>query len=98
MGTLAKRLGQLAIRSFESESSNIIQKGQANKHGLAKMLDTTLKTSHDMRIFGLGTAASMAASAPALRAYSPALRAPPTSLAAETPWARCLAKPTSARA
>lgn len=60
MGTLAKRLGQLAQRSLQSESSNIIKNVQANKHGLSKMLDATLKNSHDMRVFGLGTAASMA--------------------------------------
>ena len=60
MGTLAKRLGQLAARSVESESSNIIKNVSANKHGLSKMLDSTLKESHDMRVFGLGTASSMA--------------------------------------
>lgn len=60
MGTLAKRIGQLAARSVESESSNIIKNISANKSGLSKMLDTTLRTSHDMKVFGLGTAASMA--------------------------------------
>lgn len=60
MGTLAKRLGQLTARSLESESSNIIKTGLANKTGLSKSLDTTLRTSHDMKVFGLGTAASMA--------------------------------------
>ena len=59
MGTLAKRLQQIAARSFESESSNIIKNVAANKHGLSKLLDSTLRTSHDMRVFGLGTAASM---------------------------------------
>ena len=61
MGTLGKRLGQLAARSFESESSNIIKTIAANKKpgSLSKALDTTLRTSHDMKIFGLGTAASM---------------------------------------
>ena len=60
MGTLSKRLGQLAARSFESESSNIIKTASANKRGLSKLLDSTLRTSHDMKVFGLGTAASMA--------------------------------------
>ena len=60
MGTLSKRIGQLAARSLESESSNIIKTGLANKRGLSKRLDSTLKTSHDMKVFGLGTAASMA--------------------------------------
>ena len=60
MGTLAKRIGQLAARSVESESSNIIKTISANKSGLSKALDTTLRTSHDMKVFGLGTAASMA--------------------------------------
>lgn len=59
MGTLAKRLQQIASRSLESESSNIIKTVAANKHGLSKALDTTLRTSHDMKVFGLGTAASM---------------------------------------
>ena len=60
MGTLAKRLQQLASRSMETESSNIIKNVAANKRGLSKALDTTLRTSHDMKVFGLGTAASMA--------------------------------------
>ena len=59
MGTLAKRLQQIASRSLESESSNIIKTVSSNKRGLSKALDTTLRTSHDMRVFGLGTAASM---------------------------------------
>lgn len=60
MGTLAKRLGQLAARSLESESSNILKSGAANKRGLSAQLDATLRASHDMKVFGLGTAASMA--------------------------------------
>ena len=60
MGTFAKRLGQLAARSLESESSNILTHGSANKTGLSFLLDATLRKSHDMRVFGLGTAASMA--------------------------------------
>ena len=60
MGTLAKRLQQIASRSLETESSNILKGGSANKRGLARALDTTLKSSHNMKVFGLGTAASMA--------------------------------------
>lgn len=63
MGTLAKRLGQVAAKSLESESSNIIKTIGANKSGLSKALDSTLKTSHDMKVFGLGTAASMSSRA-----------------------------------
>jgi len=60
MGTLAKTIGRLAAGSLESESANILKRGSANKRGLSLGLDTTLRTSHDMKIFGLGTAASMA--------------------------------------
>lgn len=60
MGSWAKFLGQLTAKSLESESSNIIKTTAANKRGLSKLLDTTLKTSHDLKVFGLGTAASMA--------------------------------------
>jgi len=60
MGSLAKILGQFSRKSFESESKNIIKTTAANKKGLSKLLDSTLKTSHDMKVFGLGTAASMA--------------------------------------
>lgn len=60
MGTFAKRLGQLAAGSLESDSANILKSGAANKKGLSKALDATLRTSHDMRVFGLGTMASMA--------------------------------------
>lgn len=62
MGTLAKRLGQVAARSLESESSSILKQGRANKvpGSLALALDQTLRSGHDMKTFGLGTAASMA--------------------------------------
>jgi len=60
MGSWAKFLGQLTAKSLKSESSNIINTTAANKRGLSKLLDTTLKTSHDMKVFGFGTAASMA--------------------------------------
>jgi len=60
MGSFGKILGQLSRKSLESESKNIIKSTAANKKGLSKLLDTTLKTSHDLKVFGLGTAASMA--------------------------------------
>ena len=59
MGTFAKRLGQLAARSLESESSQILRSGAANKRGLSLALDGTLRKSHDMKVFGLGTLASL---------------------------------------
>mmetsp|Transcript_44907 Transcript_44907/g.50717 ORF Transcript_44907/g.50717 Transcript_44907/m.50717 type:complete len:307 (+) Transcript_44907:169-1089(+) len=62
MGSLSKRLGQLTALSLESESSNIIRTMKPNKirNSLSQRLDTTLKESHDMQVFGLGTLASMA--------------------------------------
>mmetsp|Transcript_7816 Transcript_7816/g.22244 ORF Transcript_7816/g.22244 Transcript_7816/m.22244 type:complete len:275 (-) Transcript_7816:129-953(-) len=62
MGTFAKRLGQLSTKSLESESKNILRTCAANKvpGSLSLALDGTLKQGHDMRVFGLGTAASMA--------------------------------------
>ena len=62
MGTFAKRLGQLAARGLETEGANILKTTKANKvpGSLAASLDRTLKTGHDMKTFGLGTAASMA--------------------------------------
>lgn len=70
MGTLAKRLGQLqnvlslqpgALR-LESESRNIMRTAAANKvpGSLSLRLDSVLRQGHDMKVFGLGTAASMA--------------------------------------
>ena len=61
MGTLAKVLGQLANKSFfESESANILKTVKANKieGSLSFCLDKTLKDGHDMKAFGLGTAAT----------------------------------------
>ena len=62
MGSLSKRLGQLTALSLESESSKIIRTMKPNKiiNSLSQRLDTTLKESHDMKVFGLGTLASMA--------------------------------------
>ena len=61
MGSVAKRIGQLTARSVESESSQIIRTIQSNKiaFSLSQGLDTTLKDSHDMKVFGLGTLSSM---------------------------------------
>ncbi|KAL3907262.1 MAG: hypothetical protein SGPRY_010237 [Prymnesium sp.] len=59
MGELAHRLGQLAARSLQSESSHILKTAGANKRGLSLRLDATLRQSHDMRVFGLGTLASL---------------------------------------
>lgn len=62
MGSLTKRLGQLAAKSMETESMNIMKTVAANKvpNSLAMHLDATLREGHDMKVFGLGTAASMA--------------------------------------
>ena len=62
MGSFAKHLGQIMRRSWESESSNILRTMSANKieNSLAKQLDETLTRGHDMKVFGLGTIASMA--------------------------------------
>lgn len=60
MGSFGRRLGQLAARSLESESARILKSGSANKRGLSKLLDATLREGHDMQTFGLGTAAALA--------------------------------------
>jgi hypothetical protein len=60
MGSFGRRLGQLAARSLESESTRILKAGSANKRGLSKLLDATLREGHDMQTFGLGTAAALA--------------------------------------
>eukprot|EP00747_Dinoflagellata_sp_TGD_P184925 gnl/TRDRNA2_/TRDRNA2_41041_c0_seq1.p1 gnl/TRDRNA2_/TRDRNA2_41041_c0~~gnl/TRDRNA2_/TRDRNA2_41041_c0_seq1.p1 ORF type:complete len:302 (+),score=54.65 gnl/TRDRNA2_/TRDRNA2_41041_c0_seq1:73-906(+) len=62
MGTFAKRLGQLGAKALETESANILKTSAANKipGSLGKALDGTLRRGHDMKVFGLGTAASMA--------------------------------------
>ena len=42
MGTLAKRLQQLASRAMETESSNIIKMSRQTSAACSKALDTTL--------------------------------------------------------
>ena len=61
MGSFAKVLGQVARVSLETESANILRTARANKvpGSLSAKLDETLKNGHDMKVFGLGTAASM---------------------------------------
>mmetsp|Transcript_16580 Transcript_16580/g.20270 ORF Transcript_16580/g.20270 Transcript_16580/m.20270 type:complete len:296 (-) Transcript_16580:22-909(-) len=61
MGSVAKRLGQISARSLESESSTILRTIKSNKipNSLSQRLDTTLKDSHDMKVFGLGTLSSL---------------------------------------
>ena len=61
MGTFTKRLGQMATRSLETESASIMKTCAANKvpSSLARQLDRTLREGHDMKVFGLGTAATM---------------------------------------
>ena len=67
MGSFAKTLGQLASfvsrASLETEGANIHRLGRANHvvGSLSHALDSTMREgAHDMRVFGLGTAASMA--------------------------------------
>ena len=68
MGSFAKVLSQLgnvasarlAAPAATGTSRGIIQGSRANKQGLSLMLDGTLKAGHDMKTFGLGTAASLA--------------------------------------
>lgn len=62
MGSFAKSLGHIARMSLETESASILSKSAANKvpKSLSQKLDGTLKKGHDMRIFGLGTMASLA--------------------------------------
>ncbi len=62
MGTFAKRLGQWAARSLETESGNILSTSRFNKvpDSLSLRLDGTLKEGHDMKVFGLGTVATLA--------------------------------------
>lgn len=52
----------LVSRFFESESRRILRSVKANKQAgsLAMVLDSTLKSGHDMKRFALGTLASMA--------------------------------------
>lgn len=61
MGDIGKRLGSKVAKSLMSESSaTILKTAKANKTSLSKALDGTMKKSHDMKIFGLGTLATMA--------------------------------------
>ena len=66
MGTLAKVLGQWRsvlskTPSFQSESASLFKGLKANKvpGSLSLALDSTLREGHDMKVFGLGTLASM---------------------------------------
>jgi|EP00908_Phaeocystis_cordata_P025821 heme oxygenase len=68
MGSFAKAISQLgnvasarlAAPAAANTSRGILQHSAANKRGLSLLLDQTLKSGHDMKTFGLGTAASMA--------------------------------------
>jgi len=68
MGSLAKVISQfgnlasarLAAPAGTATSRGILQGSRANKQGLSLLLDGTLKSGHDMKTFGLGTAASLA--------------------------------------
>ena len=60
MGSVARWLGRLSARSLENESSNILRTASSNKRGLSATLDATLRESHNMRVFGLGTVAALA--------------------------------------
>ena len=67
MGSFAKVVSQLgnvasarlAAPAAATSSRGILQTSQANKTGLSLLLDQTLKSGHDMKTFGLGTAASL---------------------------------------
>mmetsp|Transcript_55501 Transcript_55501/g.111316 ORF Transcript_55501/g.111316 Transcript_55501/m.111316 type:complete len:322 (-) Transcript_55501:139-1104(-) len=61
MGTFTRRLGQLAGKSLTTESAAILRDSASNKvpGSLSLALDATLKQGHDMRVFGLGTAATL---------------------------------------
>ena len=43
----------------KSNSAKAFDAARANKTGLSKALDVTLRTDHDMRVFGLGFMASL---------------------------------------
>ncbi|GMI12327.1 hypothetical protein TrLO_g13334 [Triparma laevis f. longispina] len=69
MGSFAKVLSQFtnvasarlsAPGASSTSSRGILQTSRANKTGLSLRLDATLKDGHDMKTFGLGTAASLA--------------------------------------
>ena len=67
MGSFAKAVSQLgnvasarlAAPAATTSSRGILQTSRANKTGLSLLLDQTLKSGHDMKTFGLGTAASL---------------------------------------
>ncbi len=67
MGSLAKAISQLSSFAASARlsgsqapsSQSILSASSANKQGLSFLLDSTLKTGHDMKTFGLGTAATM---------------------------------------
>lgn len=68
MGSLAKVVSQLgnvaaarlaAPGAAQGSSRGILKYSSANKSGLSLLLDGTLKSGHDMKTFGLGTAASL---------------------------------------
>jgi len=67
MGSFAKMLSEfgniasarLAAPAAANTSRGILQGSRANKVGLSLLLDGTLKSGHDMKTFGLGTAASL---------------------------------------
>merc|ERR1719247_1598857 len=50
---------RLSAPAGAGTSRGILKGSQANKTGLSLMLDGTLKAGHDMKTFGLGTAASL---------------------------------------
>ena len=67
MGSFAKAIAQLgnvasarlAAPAAAHTSRGILQTSRANKTGLSLLLDQTLQSGHDMKTFGLGTAASL---------------------------------------
>jgi len=61
LGSLAKSVRHMTARSFESESSQILRTIQSNKvpNSLSQRLDATLRDSHNMMVFGLGTLSFM---------------------------------------
>lgn len=86
MGSFAKRLGQIMAKSVETESANILKTGRANKleGSLSLALDGTLKRGHDMKVFGLGTVASMA-STPRYARFTASVRHSLTTRAIHSP-------------
>ena len=48
------------LRRFSSSASQIFKSSIANKTGLSKKLDATLKSHHDMKVFGIGFMNSIA--------------------------------------